>query len=81
MKKPRLRLITSLFLLTLTPRIPAEIITDGTVGPQSTLSGPNYMIGHDLGQCQQGLSPPPNQTCQVSKTWQVVEIPYQEKLT
>jgi filamentous hemagglutinin family protein len=51
MKKPtkRLRLITSLFLLTLTPRIPAEIITDGTVGPPSTLSGPNYMIGHDLG--------------------------------
>jgi filamentous hemagglutinin family protein len=51
MKKPtkRLRLITSLFLLTLTPRIPAEILTDGTVGPPSTLSGPNYMIGHDLG--------------------------------
>jgi filamentous hemagglutinin family protein len=51
MKKPtkRLRLITSLFLLTLTPRIPAEIITDGTVGPPSTLSGPNYMIDHDLG--------------------------------
>jgi len=51
MKKPtkRLRLITSLFLLTLTPRVPAEIITDGTVGPPSTLSGPNYMIGHDLG--------------------------------
>ncbi|TGO03468.1 hypothetical protein PN36_06065 [Candidatus Thiomargarita nelsonii] len=49
MKKPRLRLITSLFLLTLTPRIPAEIITDGTVGPASTLDGPNYLIGHDLG--------------------------------
>jgi filamentous hemagglutinin family protein len=49
MTKPRLRLITSLLLLSLLSRVPAEVITDGTVGPQSTLSGPDYEIGHDLG--------------------------------
>jgi filamentous hemagglutinin family protein len=54
MTKPakRLKLITGFgFFLVLCPlsHVPAEIITDGTVGSAQSLSGPNYVIGHDLG--------------------------------
>jgi filamentous hemagglutinin family protein len=42
----RLILIISLTLLS---SVQAQIITDGTVGPANTLTGPNYNIGHDLG--------------------------------
>jgi len=49
-KRKLLLMITNLLVATLH----AEVVTDGTVGPGRTLTGPNYQIGQELGTRQGG---------------------------
>jgi filamentous hemagglutinin family protein len=42
------------FLLIISLSVPAQITTDGSLGPQLNLSGPDYQIGPDLGQQRGG---------------------------
>jgi len=44
----------SFILLLICNSVNAEVTTDGTLGPQLNLSGPDYQIGPDLGQQRGG---------------------------
>ncbi|HIE03024.1 MAG TPA: filamentous hemagglutinin N-terminal domain-containing protein [Thiotrichaceae bacterium] len=43
------KLLSLIISITLLSSVQAQIITDGTVGRADTLTGPNYIIGDDLG--------------------------------